>query len=354
MGRGALRRFRADSAEKLVAPVISRGADSAPQRATMRPLTDAERIRLQTWAKRRTSPYRLVTRARIVLLAAAGRSQREIAARLHVRPTTVTRWLRRYALLGSEGLVHDAPRPLGRTQLPDATVRAILWKTLREKPPNARHWTTRALARATGVSHTSVRRIWHRFGVRSNMSRVSELARWGRAPDSLDVSGVFFDPPWWAVVFTASPRVRGPGNGDAASGSDRQPPVAELFARMDRMRRNRPGGARRTLVDQEFLAFLGRVAHEHRPLERIQLVAGSDGDFSGSIARWLKTHPEISVLRRVGSDHRPLAWPTPVLVVEGPARAPPGLPSLPRVRSELESWFASPAGAREPFAWLRS
>ncbi len=324
----------------------------------MRPLREADRIVLERWARSRTSPYRLVARARIVLLAARGRSHREIAQRLRVRPVTVARWLRRFSLFGPQGLVRDAPRTAAAARLNDATVRAILWKTLRETPPNVRRWTTRSMARASGVSHTSVRRVWLRFGIRPNMSRRSRIA-WARSLDlpSVDVSGAFFDPPRWAVVLTVSPAhppTPGAPPKDAGPSPADGPTLSDLLLRLDGLS-HRPGRAPwRSLVDPEFLAFLSRIAREHGPRERIQLVAGSSDGFSRSVVRWLEAHPEISVRRTGPPTWEPLPPEDPTGDLRTGSAAPGGFPSLPRLRTELESWIRTGSLTGEPFAWTRN
>jgi transposase len=326
----------------------------------MRPLREPDRSQLERWARSRTSPYRLVTRARIVLSAATGSSRREIAERLRVRPTTVTRWLRRYALLGPQGLLRDAPRPVAWSRLDIATVREILWKTLREPPVRGRRWTTRSLAAATGVSHTTVRRVWQRFEVRSNMSRVSQLGRWpSDSAATVDVAGVFFDPPRWAVVFTTSPgapvrfppvRARVP---DSPLTVPTGLPIGELMDRLDRRSRELARAPDRPWVDQEFLAFLGRVTRDHRPREKIHVVAGSGDHFSRSISRWLSAHPEISVRAAGGAEGIPRP-DVPWMGSEGSGVPPSAaLPSLSRLSSEFDSWFESSNPESELFAWVR-
>ncbi len=324
----------------------------------MRPLREADRIVLERWARSRTSPYRLVARARIVLLAARGRSHREIAHRLRVRPVTVARWLRRFALFGPQGLVRDAPRTAAAARLDDATVRAILGKTLREAPPNGRRWTMRSMARATGVSHTSVRRVWHRFGIRPNMSRRSRIA-WARSLDipSVDVSGAFFDPPRWAIVLTVSPAPRPMAGGprtEAAPAPGDGLSLGELLLQLEGLSHQPGRSPWRSLVDPEFLAFLSRIAREHGPRDRMQLVAGPADGFSRSVVRWLEAHPEISV-RRTGTPEWERLQPDRLARDDPTGSVPPGgLPSLRRLRTELESWIRTGSRTGEPFAWTRN
>ncbi len=329
----------------------------------IRPLTDAERNRLQGWSRRKLTPYRLVIRSRIVLFAANGLSHREIASTLGVRTVTVTRWLRRFALLGTSGLLRDAPRSTPRRRLSDVTIRSIVTKTFGPPPVNGRYWSTRTLAREIGVSHTSVRRVWQRFGIRPHSSRIVQLSHGSVGlPQSIDVSGVFFAPPRWAVTLclgrpepSGSRRSLKPliGGSPVRGGARAPGQLSDLAACVGLMRHRNPRGSWLSLIDQEFRAFLGRLAERHRPEERILLVTGPDGPSSESTSRWLDAHPQISwaVLSDPGSLTKSASiW------IEKTGRHRPlesGLPSLPRLRHEIQNWADLSGASAGPFAWLR-
>jgi transposase len=121
--------------------------------ATVR-LTDEQRQVLQRWARGRSLPYRLVLRARIILEAAAGYSNRTIGERLDSDPHTVGRWRQRFLAKGLEGLMKDAPRP-GRRR--DASLRARIAEALAGQ--DSKRQSARALARSLGVSASTVLRI---------------------------------------------------------------------------------------------------------------------------------------------------------------------------------------------------
>jgi transposase len=127
-------------------------------------LSDKDRDTLERWSRGRTTPLRLVQRARIVLLASAGRSNVAIAAELHVDRQTASRWRRRFAQYGLAGIQKDAPRgrpPVGRELL----AQRIVQMTLHEPPPAGRRWTTRTLAAAVGTNRSTVHRVWRACGV---------------------------------------------------------------------------------------------------------------------------------------------------------------------------------------------
>ena len=122
-------------------------------------VSDEDRRALERWSRGRTTPARLVLRAKIVLLAAAGRLNKDIAAELRTGMKTVCQWRSRYAS-GAGGDGEGRPRG-GRPAVGSAAVAAeIVRKTTTEKPPAATHWSTRALAAELGTSPSMVQRVW--------------------------------------------------------------------------------------------------------------------------------------------------------------------------------------------------
>src|SRR4030095_8964501 len=125
---------------------------------------DQERT-LHQWARGRSLPARQVERARVVLLAAAGKQDLEIASANGISNQKAARWRKRFLKMGLAGLEKDAYRP-GRTPtITSAKVQDVIRKTTQEKPANATHWSTRTMALAAGVSEKSVRRIWRKHGL---------------------------------------------------------------------------------------------------------------------------------------------------------------------------------------------
>ena len=115
-------------------------------------LSADQQATLEARARARRAPARSVERARIVLLAASGCQDRQIAARLKITPEKAARWRNRFLDAGLAALDKDAPRP-GRTPLITATkVREVIRKTTQEQPGNATHWSTRTMAAAVGLS----------------------------------------------------------------------------------------------------------------------------------------------------------------------------------------------------------
>jgi len=131
---------------------------------------------LESRARARSAPARGVERARIVLLAGAGIQDQQIAAKLKITPEKAARWRNRFLDAGLSALDKDAPRP-GRTPtITPATVQEVIRKTTQEKPFNATRWSTRSMAAATGLSEKSIRRIWHKHGLKPHLTRTFKLS----------------------------------------------------------------------------------------------------------------------------------------------------------------------------------
>jgi len=164
-------------------------------------LTTSERTTLTKLAQGRRTPARLVLRAKIVLLAAEGHENREIALRVATTRQTVGQWRERYAELGLAGIERDAPRG-GRPR--NAIERQIIDKTTREKPRNATHWSSRELAREIGTSHQTVQRVWKANGLKPHRTRSFKVSNDPNFEAKLiDVVGLYLNPPERALVFSA-------------------------------------------------------------------------------------------------------------------------------------------------------
>jgi transposase len=163
-------------------------------------LTDDERDTLERWARRPKSAQSLALRCRIVLECATGATNGEVAEVLGVHPATVSKWRRRFAVNRLDGL-HDEPRPGVPRSITDDDVESIIVKTLEGTPIDATHWSTRSMAKATGMSQSAVSRIWRAFGLKPHLRETFKLS-----PDPLfiekvrDVVGLYLNPPEAALV----------------------------------------------------------------------------------------------------------------------------------------------------------
>jgi transposase len=165
-------------------------------------LTSDERAKLEATLRSATAPVRDVLRSRIVLLAAAGNSNQEIAAQLGVHRHSVALWRQRFARQGLKGL-EEKPRR-GRKRLYEAkAVEHIVDTTLSTKPRNATHWSTRSLAKSVGTSHSTVHRIWSAHQIKPHLLRTFKLSKDPHFTEKLrDVVGLYLDPPEHALVLS--------------------------------------------------------------------------------------------------------------------------------------------------------
>jgi len=163
-------------------------------------LSDDERELLERWARRPQSAQALALRCRIVLAAADGATNQDIAAELGCHPTTVGKWRTRFAQMGVDGL-HDEPRPGKPRTITDDDVERVIVMTLESTPPDATHWSTRSMAKASGMSQTAIRRIWGAFGLKPHLTESFKLSPDPQFIDKVrDIVGLYLNPPDAAVV----------------------------------------------------------------------------------------------------------------------------------------------------------
>ena len=162
-----------------------------------------QRSRLEAIVQSRKLPAHLIERSRIVLLAAAGCRNKQIAAELNLTPEKAARWRKRYLQLGLAGLEKDAPRPGRKPRITAKLVRELIAKTTQQTPPNATHWSTRSMAAAMGISAASVRRIWRAHGLKPHRTATFKLSNDPRFAEKLeDVVGLYLNPPEHALVLS--------------------------------------------------------------------------------------------------------------------------------------------------------
>ncbi len=171
------------------------------KKAKILEMSAAQRQTLEAWVRAKTSPQRTVLRARICLMAADGVSNNAIARALKTTRPTVIHWRRRFATQGAAGLAEDAPHGASPQALPTDKVKALVEATLHTKPNDATHWSTRSMAKAQGLSKSSVQRIWDAHGLQPHRVETFKLSRDKQFVEKLtDVVGVYLNPPDKAVV----------------------------------------------------------------------------------------------------------------------------------------------------------
>src|SRR5919108_129456 len=197
-------------------------------------LSMEERRELQSIAHRSRSAPALARRARIVLACAEGCDNHTVARRLRATPATVGKWRSRFVEDRLEGL-DDEPRPGAPRTITDEQIEQVIVGTLENTPRGATHWSTRAMAKATGHSHMTISRMWHAFGLQPHRSETFKLS-----PDPLlvpkvrDIGGLYIHPPQHAVVLCVDEKSQ-------IQALDRTAPLLPL----------RPGQAERRTHDYE-------------------------------------------------------------------------------------------------------
>jgi transposase len=164
-------------------------------------LTKDERVRLESLAHRsRTAPH-VARRARIVLACADGHDNKVVATRLRMSPTTVCKWRARFVRDRLDGL-YDEPRPGAPRQIGDEQIEQVIVRTLEEAPRGATHWSIRDMAKASGMSRSTVNRIWRAFGLQPHRSETFKLSKDPLLIEKVrDIVGLYMNPPEHAVVF---------------------------------------------------------------------------------------------------------------------------------------------------------
>ncbi len=155
---------------------------------------------LEGHTQRRKTAQAAALRARIVLGCASGLSNKAVAARERVTVQTVGKWRRRFVERGLDGLL-DEPRPGVPRKIDDAKVESVIVQTLESQPPAATHWSTRSMARHSGISTSSVGRIWRAFGLQPHRIETFKLSSDALFVDKVrDIVGLYIDPPDRALV----------------------------------------------------------------------------------------------------------------------------------------------------------
>jgi len=163
-------------------------------------LADDERGQLQRWARRRSSAQALALRSRIVLGCADGLDNKQVAAREQVTQQTVGKWRARFVEFRLEGLT-DEPRPGRPPSITAEQVEDVIVATLEATPANATHWSRAKMAERSGLSKSSIGRIWRAFEIKPHRAETFKLSNDPLFVDKVfDVVGLYANPPEGAIV----------------------------------------------------------------------------------------------------------------------------------------------------------
>lgn len=271
-------------------------------------LSEEERLELERCARGRSTPQRVVLRARIVLEAAKGRENQAIADALSVDEHAVGRWRSRFHRLRVGGIRTDAPRPGPNPQVPPEVVEKIVQATLREKPRGATHWSTRAMAEHVGVSHMTVQRVWKLYNLKPHLTRSFKLSKDKRFVEKLvDVVGLYLNPPEHAVVFSLDekPQIQAleraqtilplrPGMPEGRSYDYRRNGTIDLFAALNTLDGTVITEFHHRHRHQEFLHFLRTLDASVAPELAVHVILDNLGVHKHeTVTRWLARHPRF-------------------------------------------------------------
>src|SRR5947209_9321801 len=271
-------------------------------------LSDDERQALTNWANRPKSTQRLALRARIALACADEPSNKAVAARLGACAATVGTWRSRFVVRRLDGLV-DEPRPGAPRTVTDAAVEAVVTRTLESKPANATHWSTRGMAEASGLSQSTVGRIWRAFGLKPHRAGTFKLSTDPFFVEKVrDVVGLYLSPPENAVVLCVDekPQVQAlertqpvlpmaPARTERATHDYTRHGTTSLFAALNVATGAVVGRCHRRHRSQEFVKFLDHVnaALVREPGVSVHMVLDNYATHkTQAVKRWFLRHPE--------------------------------------------------------------
>jgi len=331
-------------------------------------LTADERARLESWTRRRTSAQALALRARIVLLAADGLNNTEIAAELRIHRNVAGKWRSRFLEHRLDGLL-DEPRPGRPRTITDEQVEEVVIKTLETTPKDATHWSTRSMARQVGLTQSAVLRIWRAFGLQPHRQETWKLSKDPQFIAKVrDIVGLYLNPPERAVVLcvdeksqiqavdrTAPILPMLPGTPERATHDYRRAGTSSLYAALDLTTGKVIGRLRsrhRAIEFKQFLQTLEREVPAHLDVHLV--LDNSSTHKTPAIQRWLAAHPRFVLHFTPTSSswlnlvERWFAELTNKLLRRGAHR------SVRQLNADIRAWIDSWNEDPRPFVWTKT
>lgn len=273
-------------------------------------LTDAERATLTSWSRSRTVPARQVTRARIVLLAADGCENQQIAEELELNRATVKTWRQRFASMRLAGIERDREGRGRKATKRRRWSRTIVETTLHTQPRNATHWSTRTLAEHLGIDKSMVQRVWRAHELAPHRVRTFKLSRDKRFIEKLiDVVGLYLRPPENAIVLSVDEKSQiqaldrtqpglplKKGRCGTMTHDYKRNGTTTLFAALEMASGKLIGTCMKCHRHQEWLKFL-RLIDRQTPAElELHLIADNYSTHKHPrVKAWLAKHPRFHV-----------------------------------------------------------
>ena len=331
-------------------------------------LTDDEREQLEAWTRRRSSAQALAQRSRIVLLAAAGLKNTEIAERLGISRNMAMRWRSRFVEHRLDGLL-DEPRPGRPRTITDDQVEQVIVKTLETTPRDATHWSTRSMAKEVGLTQSAVLRIWKAFGLQPHRQDTWKLSKDPQFIDKVrDIVALYLNPPERAVVLCVDEKSQIqaldrttpilpmlPGTPERATHDYKRHGTSSLYAALELTTGKVIGrlhARHRAIEFKKFLQTLDREVPAHLHVHLV--LDNSSTHKTPAIQRWLAAHPRFVVHFTPTSSswlnlvERWFAELTNKLLRRGAHRSVNALNS--DIRAWIDTWNDNP----QPFVWTKT
>jgi transposase len=272
-------------------------------------LDDDEREQLKRWTRRPTSAQALAQRARIVLLAADGRNNSEIAAKLGITRGMAAKWRVRFVEHRLDGLT-DEPRPGRPRTVTDDRVEEVIVRTLETTPKDATHWSTRSMAKEVGLTQSAVSRIWRAFGLQPHRQETWKLSKDPLFIEKVrDVVGLYLNPPERAVVLCVDEKSQIqaldrsapilpllPGTPQRATHDYKRAGTSSLYAALNITTGKVIGALHSRHRAIEFKQFLQTLDREVPDDLDVHLVLdNSSTHTTPAIQKWLAAHPRFQL-----------------------------------------------------------
>ena len=272
-------------------------------------LDDTERKTLERWVRRPKTAQGLALRARIILGCTNGRSNIAVAAALEVSDETVGKWRSRFLERRLDGL-SDEPRSGRPLAVTDEDVERVITLTLESRPKDATHWSTRSMARSSGLSHTTVSRIWRAFALQPHRTETFKLSADPCFIEKVrDIVGLYLDPPDRALVLCvdeksqiqALDRTRPllplrPGQVERRTHDYVRHGTTSLFAALDARTGKVIGQCHRRHRAVEFRKFLDAIESEVPAGLDVHLIADNYATHKTALIRnWFAKRPRFQI-----------------------------------------------------------
>jgi transposase len=270
-------------------------------------VSPSEREALRRLTQRRRTAQAVALRARIVLACAEGRLNQEVADELRVTRGTVGKWRQRFIERRLDGL-YDEPRPGAPRRVSDVDVERVITKTLESTPRGATHWSTRSMAKATGLSQTTISRIWRAFALQPHRSETFKLSKDPLFVEKVrDIVGLYLNPPDRALVLCADEKSQiqaldrtqpllpmRPGQAERRTHDYVRHGTTSLFAALDVKTGKVIGECHARHRAAEFRRFLDTIdAAVPRHLDVHLILDNYATHKTPAIQRWLVRHPRF-------------------------------------------------------------